>query len=168
MTSNLAMNFSVDKENKKINVQRAFAAPVARVWAAWTEPELLDQWWAPKPWKAETKSMNFTVGGRWLYAMVGPDGEKHWSFADYTAISPEKNYSEKDGFCDENGNINNEMPRSEWNVTFSESDANNTVVNIEITHEKLSDIESILAMGFKEGFTAGMDNLDELIAKHLV
>ena len=168
MTSNLTMKFSVDKENKKVNVQRTFAAPVSNVWAAWTEPELLDQWWAPKPWKAETKSMNFTVGGRWLYAMVGPDGTKHWSYADYKSITPLKNYSEKDGFCDENGNANDAMPRSEWTVTFNENGANSTVVNIEITHEKLSDLEAILAMGFKEGFTAGMDNLDELIANKTV
>ena len=45
----LLMDFSVDKENKRISVKREFAAPLSRVWAAWTESELLDQWWAPKP-----------------------------------------------------------------------------------------------------------------------
>ena len=70
------MNFTVDKANKKINVERAFAAPLKKAWAAWTQAELLDQWWAPKPWKAQTKSMDFKVGGRWIYSMTGPDGTK--------------------------------------------------------------------------------------------
>lgn len=79
MKSNLIFDFTVDKENKTIHVARRFDAEVPLVWQAWTTPELLDQWWGPEPWRAETKSMDFRVGGHWLYAMVGPEGEKHWS-----------------------------------------------------------------------------------------
>ncbi len=163
MKSNLLMNFTVDKANKTINVERAFAAPLAKVWAAWTESELLDQWWAPRPWKTETKTMNFTVGGHWLYAMVGPDGTKHWCRADYQAIAPQQNYVLKDAFCDENGTVNTEHPRSTWNNTFSGQDGQ-TMVHIKIQYDELSDLEKIIEMGFKEGFTMGMENLDELLA----
>ena len=52
-----------DLPNKKITVTRHFNAPLDQVWKAWTESELLDQWWAPKPFKAETKFMDFKVGG---------------------------------------------------------------------------------------------------------
>ena len=76
MKTSLVMNFSVDKENNRVNVEREFAAPVGKVWAAWTQQELLDQWWAPRPWKARTKSMDFREGGTWLYAMVGPRGRR--------------------------------------------------------------------------------------------
>src|SRR5687768_8096768 len=103
MKSNVLINFTIDKENKKIKVEREFDAPVARVWAAWTEQELLDQWWAPKPWKARTKTMDFREGGYWLYAMVGPEGEEHWARADYKSISPLRSFSAADSFCDENG-----------------------------------------------------------------
>ena len=77
-----------DLEEKTILVSRTFTAPLEKVWRAYTESELLEQWWAPKPWKAETKSMHFSVGGYWLYAMVGPENEKHWGRMDYTAITP--------------------------------------------------------------------------------
>ena len=59
------MNKSVltkDPGGKKLQVVEEFDVPVAAVWEAWTTPELLDQWWAPKPWKAETKSMDFREG----------------------------------------------------------------------------------------------------------
>ncbi|MCY1226890.1 hypothetical protein D3C87_61240 [compost metagenome] len=157
------MNFSVDKENKKIKVEREFAAPLDKVWAAWTTSELLDQWWAPKPWKAKTKSMDFSEGGTWLYAMIGPDGTQHWARADYKDIKVSQSYSAYDAFCDENGTINTDFSRSLWNNTFKQQ-ADSTIVTIEISYKELADLEQILEMGFKEGFTAGLENLDALLA----
>jgi uncharacterized protein YndB with AHSA1/START domain len=156
------MNFSVDKENKIIKVEREFAAPVSTVWAAWTESRLLDQWWAPKPWQARTKTMDFREGGHWLYAMVGPDGSEQWARADFKSISPLKSYAMLDAFCDEAGNIDQTFPRSSWTNRFS-GHSNSTLVSIEIAYEQLADLEKIIEMGFKEGFTAALENLDELI-----
>jgi uncharacterized protein YndB with AHSA1/START domain len=163
MKSNLLMNFSVDKENARVNVEREFAAPVDKVWAAWTQSELLDQWWAPRPWKARTKSQDFREGGSWLYAMVGPEGEEHWAKTDYKKIDPQKSFSAYDAFCDENGNINTEFARSLWTNTFSEA-GNTTTVSVSIQYDKYEDIEVIMQMGFKEGFTMALGNLDELLA----
>ena len=59
MNSNLLFDFIVDKETQTVNVKREFNAGLALVWDAWTKPELLDQWWAPKPYQNKTKSMDF-------------------------------------------------------------------------------------------------------------
>lgn len=163
MKSNLLMNFTIDKENNTVNVKREFSASLSNVWSAWTETEILDQWWAPAPWKSRTKSMEFKEGGRRLYAMVGPEGEEHWALADYTSISPKTNFKWLDAFCDSEGNLNEDFPRSDWDVTFSEKD-NSTFVDVIIKHEKLSDLEMIIEMGFKEGFTIAMEGLDEIFA----
>jgi uncharacterized glyoxalase superfamily protein PhnB/uncharacterized protein YndB with AHSA1/START domain len=163
MKNALLMNFVVDKKNKKIKVEREFDAAIDLVWSAWTESELLDQWWAPKPWKAETISMNFKEGGYWLYAMVGPKGERHWSRSDYKTISYLKNFTALAAFCDEHGNINASLPKMLWFNVFNEN-ANSTKVNIEISFDDLSDLEKIIEMGFKEGFTAGLKNLDLYIS----
>jgi uncharacterized protein YndB with AHSA1/START domain len=163
MNSNLVFDFSVDKENNTINVKREFAAPLQKVWAAWTQSELLDQWWAPKPWKAETKSMDFRPGGKWIYAMVSPEGEKHWSLADFQSVENQKSFSNLNAFCDENGQFDPEMPRSNWTNSFT-SNGETTTVNILIRHDKLEDLEGYIKMGFKEGFTMGLGNLDELLA----
>lgn len=164
MKSNLVMDFSVDKENSTVKVQREFAAPIANVWAAWTEQQLLDQWWAPKPWKSRTKSMEFKVGGRRLYAMVGPGGEEHWALADFKSISPTTNFRFQDAFCDNEGNINMDLPSSVWNVDFNESEGS-TLVNVQIKHDNLSDLEKLIEMGFKEGFLMALQNLDEILDK---
>jgi uncharacterized protein YndB with AHSA1/START domain len=164
MKSNLLMNFSVDKENNRVNVEREFAAPVGKVWAAWTQSELLDLWWAPRPWKARTKSQDFREGGSWLYAMVGPEGEEHWAKLDYKTINPQKSFSGIDAFCDENGTLNEEFARSTWTNTFTEADGT-TTVSVVIQYDKYEDIEQIMEMGFKEGFTMALGNLDELLEK---
>ncbi|SDL06719.1 Uncharacterized conserved protein YndB, AHSA1/START domain [Catalinimonas alkaloidigena] len=163
MKSSLLMEFSVDKENNTIHVKREFAAPLATVWAAWTEARWLDQWWAPKPWKAETKTLDFTEGGHWLYAMVGPDGETHWSRADFHTIVPLQKFETQDAFCDESGQVNTEGPRSYWLVSFEKA-SEATLVNVHLKYDHASDLEKILEMGFKEGFTAGLENLDEVLA----
>ena len=155
--------YTKDAANKKIKVVREFDAPVENVWRAWTEKELLDQWWAPKPWKANTQSMDFRQGGAWLYYMEGPDGSRHYCRADYETIVPNKSYTGLDAFCDETGNINTGFPRMHWQVLFTSS-GNGTKVEVEITFASEADLETIIEMGFKEGFAAAHTNLDELLA----
>lgn len=162
MDSNLLFSFSVNKENKTIHVKREFKANLGQTWQAWTTAGMLDQWWAPKPWKTDTKEMNFKIGGRWLYAMRGPEGEEHWSFSDFTSVSPKDNFQFSDGFCDSEGNINNAMPTSEWRIDFREAE-NSTIVDIMIKYGSLEDLESFIKMGFKEGFTMALENLDKLL-----
>lgn len=166
MKKAILFNFEVDKENKQIKVERSFNAPVDMVWAAWTQSEILDQWWAPKPWVAQTKSMDFREGGQWLYAMVGPQGEKHWSRADYIKIEPEKLFSSEDIFCDENGHPDESMPSNNWENRFTDQ-GETTLVNILLRFKKLEDLEATVNMGFKEGFTTGLKNLDEWIETQL-
>lgn len=154
--------FKVDQENKKINVNKLFSAPVRDVWKAWTTQEFLDQWWAPKPWETRTKTMEFNEGGAWVYAMVGPEGNEHWSRVDYATITSEERFTAQEGFTDRNGNLNKEFPRAGWTVNFSEANGS-TMVYVEIEHEKFSDIEAMIQMGFKEGFTAALSNLERLL-----
>jgi uncharacterized protein YndB with AHSA1/START domain len=156
--------YTEDLTNKKIKVVREFDAPVAQVWKAWTESELLDQWWAPKPWKANTQSMDFRDGGIWLYYMEGPDGSRHYCRADYKNIIPNKSFNGLDAFCDENGVINPDFPRMNWKTAFNASGAG-TKVEVEITFATKEDMEKIIEMGFKEGFAAAHTNLDEMLAR---
>lgn len=112
MKNILLFDFNINKENNTINLKREFAANLELVWDAWTRQELLDQWWAPKPYRTETKSLDFTEGGIQLYAMISPKDEKLWCKADYKLIKVNKILSWLDAFCDEFGNENSEKPPS--------------------------------------------------------
>lgn len=160
MKNSLLFDFTVNKENNTVHVQREFAAERALVWDAWTNPEVLDQWWAPKPYQTKTKSMDFRVGGYWLYAMVGPKNDTHWCRNDYQAIDANNSFSGLDAFCDESGAVNTKLPRTLWNTSFKDA-GENTIVNITAKYNSLADLETVIRMGFKEGFTMALENLDQ-------
>lgn len=162
MTQQFKNDFVVDTSANTISITREFNAGRNLVWRAYTESDLIDQWWAPKPWKAKTKSMDFVEGGRWQYAMVGPEGETHWALAVYTKIIPQELYAGTDAFADENGNINTELPQSSWEVRFSDA-GSNTMVEYKIQFPSLEQLEATIAMGFKEGILMAMDGLDLLL-----
>lgn len=159
------MDVKKDLPNKKLVIERNFDASPEQVWKAWTEPEYLDQWWAPLPWRAETKSMNFSAGGRWLYAMVGTNEERQWCCVDYTRIDEGKSFDTIGAFCDEHGNRNNEMPEMKWNLRFADS-GTGTKVTIEVSFNSEADLEKIIEMGFQEGFASAMNNLDRYFNTH--
>ncbi|MCW5910099.1 MAG: SRPBCC domain-containing protein [Cyclobacteriaceae bacterium] len=163
MKSNLLFDFTVNKENNTIIVKREFAANLELVWEAWTNPEILDQWWAPLPYRNQTKVLDFREGGAWLYAMISPENQTHWCRFDYEKIDVEKSYTGLDAFCDEAGNLNTDFSRMHWQNVFSNR-ANSTVVSITITVDTLETLEKIIEMGFREGFTMGLNQLDALLA----
>lgn len=156
--------FTKDLPNKKMYVTREFSANLEQVWQAWTDPKILDNWWAPKPWKANTKSMNFKDGGTWLYCMEGPAGEKHWGIASFNKIIQHKSYEGIDSFCDENGKIITEYPTTQWKNKFSATE-NGTKVEVEMTFSSEEALKQIIEMGFEQGFTMAHGNLDEILKK---
>jgi uncharacterized protein YndB with AHSA1/START domain len=162
MTNNFL--FEPDLAAKKIYIVREFNAPVEKVWRAFTEPDLLVKWTAPKPWTAEFKTWDFTVGGISLYAMVGPGGQKHWVYAEFTAIENGSTIATTGMFCDEDGNPVREAPRSYKDSRFSSIDGNRSKVETVITFEDESTIKWFVEGGFKEGTEATFAVLDELLA----
>lgn len=150
-----------DLEEKSILVSRTFSAALEKVWRAFTESELLEKWWAPKPWKAETKKMDFSVGGHWLYAMVGPENEKHWGRMDYTTITPNLSFEIKDSFCDEEGNVNTSLPVSKGIIVFTKT-ASGTLIEFKMFYSNEKEIETMIEMGFEQGITACLEQLEML------
>ena len=160
MKNNLLFDFTVDKTTKTVLINREFDAGLSLVWDAFTKQEILDQWWAPKPWASKTKFMNFEVGGRRFYAMVSPEGQERWSIQKFTSISPKTNFKMSNAFADKDENP--ELPGSDWDYNFSEQNGK-TKVSITIYNESLARLEKMIEIGFKGGMTMGLQQLDELL-----
>ena len=161
MTNRLLFDFTVDKATKTVFITREFNADLSLVWDAFTKPEILDQWVAPKPWTSRTKFMDFKVGGRRLYAMVSPEGQERWAIQKYTSITPKTNFKMFNAFADNDGNP--ELPGSDWDYTFSEQNGK-TTVHIIIYNESLARMERMIEMGFTEGLRMSMNSLDTVLA----
>jgi uncharacterized protein YndB with AHSA1/START domain len=164
MTSNHRTTVVKDFNRKSVTVTREFAAPVALVWRAYTESQLLDQWWGPAPWRAETTRLNFVVGGHWLYAMVGPANERHWGRMNYLAIEPQRSITIEDVFCDAEGKVDTNLPATRGQMIFTPTPAG-TRVEFAMTYATEADIRKIVEMGFEQGITACLEQLAAVLAR---
>jgi len=161
MSNNLLFNFTVDKSKNTVFISKEFAAELSLVWDAFTKQEILDQWWAPKPLISKTKYMDFRVGGRRFYAMVSQDGaEIGWQIFDYTSITPKSNFKCLSVFSDKDETQH--LPGANWDLTFSEQNGI-TKVSISIYFESLEELEKMIEMGFKEGFTMTLNELANVL-----
>lgn len=162
MKSNLLFDFVADKENETVLIKREFDAPVDLVWQAWTTAELLDQWCAPNPYRTETKTMDFSEGGLWHYALVSPQGKKHWSRYDYKEIIPQKSITELRAFSNENGMVSPDFSRTKCTIIFNRTN-NKTLVTITEKYGNTEMFEKMATQSHKKGFSLHLENLDELL-----
>ncbi|MBI1184224.1 SRPBCC domain-containing protein [bacterium] len=163
METQPAFEFVADKERHCINMKREFAADRQTVWDCHTKSELLEKWFAPKPLIAKTKSMDFRPGGHWHYAMIEPNGTAHWGLTEYDSISAIDYYTSKDAFCDEEGNINEQLPRAQWRVVFTALKNGHTQVETNVQYASLDALETVIKMGMQEGIASTFSRLDEVL-----
>ncbi|WP_050478033.1 SRPBCC family protein [Herbaspirillum rhizosphaerae] len=162
MKADLQFDFLVDKVKNTITVKREFAAKRQLVWDCYTKSELLDRWFAPKPLTTKTKSMDFSEGGHWHYAMVEPNGQEYWGRMDYQTIRPIDGYTSLDGFSDETGAVNPDLPRSTWDITFSDA-ATHTLVETVVSYASPQALQQVIDMGLQAGLASTLERLDELL-----
>ena len=149
-------------EDKIIIIERVFNASRNNVWDAFTTDDELEKWWAPKPWKAFTKTFDFSEGGKWHYYMLGPNGEKNWSYVKYLTIDAKNNFTTENNFCDENGKRIDDLPSMHWLNEFIEDDKQ-MKIRVTISFSTQEELNIIIDMGFEQGFSMGLNNLEDLL-----
>ncbi|MEQ8336861.1 MAG: SRPBCC domain-containing protein [Cyclobacteriaceae bacterium] len=159
----LQFDFLVDKEMNTITVKREFAANRQLIWDCYTKSEMLDQWFAPEPFATKTKSMDFSEGGHWHYAMVDPEGKEYWGWTEYTKIKAIDYYKTLDAFSDSEGNLNSDLPQAEWHIEFSDK-GKNTLVVTTVQYDSLEALDQVINMGMKDGLTSTLERLDKLLS----
>ncbi|AZA81611.1 glutathione S-transferase [Chryseobacterium lactis] len=161
MESNIVFNKDFDANSAY--VMKVYKADVSEVWNHFTQSELLDQWWGPRPWRCETIKQNFEEGGSWLYTMVGPNGEKAgYSRSNYGQIMEHRSIDWTSAFCDEEGNIAEGAPQSQWLIGFTGVEEG-IKVTINIHYQSQETMKTMMDMGFEGGFTMGLTQLEEIL-----
>jgi len=154
--------FTRDDENATLTIERRFPASRDRVWEAITDPEILDRWWAPSPWRTRTVSMDFRVGGSWHYSMNGPDGERHFCRMDYLEIEPRHRIRSSDVFEDDAGNTDDSLPRQVMDMRIVDADGETELVTV-VQYANPGDLQTIIDMGMREGLSTAYDQLETLL-----
>lgn len=91
--------------DQDVVVTRVFNAPREDVFDAWKYQDNLKRWWGPKTFTSPYASINFRVGGRYLYAMRSSDGHDFWNTGTYQEIVEPELILTTDSFSDEVGNV---------------------------------------------------------------
>ncbi|HTY81407.1 MAG TPA: SRPBCC domain-containing protein [Dehalococcoidales bacterium] len=151
-------------------LQRVFDTPREILWKAWTDPEVVKQWWGPKGYSAPVVKMDVRVGGKYLNAMRGPDGKDVWSAGIYREVVPPERIVVTDSFADEKGNI---VPASFYGLSpdnamemvgtflFEEYEKVRTKLTLRYLGLAAAEMD-----GARQGWNQQFDKLDELLADY--
>lgn len=161
-TQQVGRNATKDLEKRELVMERIFDAPRELVFKAWTEPELVKQWWGPKGWTLPVCNMDFRPGGVWHYCMRGPDGMESWGKAVYREIVEPERIVYIDTFSDAEGNQPENMPEMVITVTFTEENGQ-TKLTSRTQFATAEELEAVLEMGAVEGMNDTLDRLADLL-----
>ena len=153
-----------DAAARTLTIVTEFAAPPARVWQVWSDPRQLERWWGPPTWPATFEEHDMRVGGSARYYMTGPDGEKSRGWWRFLAVDEPRSLEFEDGFADEAGEPNPQMPTIQGLVELTET-AVGTRMTITSRFATAEEMEKLAEMGMVEGITAALGQIDGLLAE---
>ena len=139
-------------------------APVERVWRLWSDPRQLERWWGPPCWPATFEEHDLRPGGRARYYMTGPNGEKSRSWWRVLAVDEPRSLEYEEGFCDESGEPNPDMPATRAVVELAENGAG-TRMTVTSYFPDAAGMARLVEMGMVEGFTMALDQIDAILAE---
>lgn len=156
-------NVHRDSEALALTITAEFDAPIERVWQMWEDPRQLEQWWGPPTYPATFVDHDFTPGGTVSYYMTSPEGDRYRGWWRVTAIEAPRRLEFDDGFADDAGDPNLDMPTTQCRVDLVEQPAGGTRMAIASTFPSLEAMEQMAAMGMEEGMTAAVGQIDDLL-----
>ncbi len=166
------------EEQKKIIIERIFDAPREKVWKTWTTPELVKEWWGPEGFSAPSVKIDFRVGGKYIYAMHGPEGSP-WDRDLYSAgvfkeIVPMERLVITDYFSDDEGNktspteqgLSSDMP-AEMTVVVRFEDVNGSKTKLSIIYTADSEemYQAMIKSGMQEGWSTSLDKFARVVER---
>lgn len=147
----------------ELSLTRIIDAPPAKLWRAWTEPDLLKSWFCPAPWRVSEADLDLRPGGRNRIIMNGPDGEVVANEGVYLEIVPERKLVFTDAYSE--GWVPAEKPFMTGVITFEDLGDGRTRYVAKALHWNAEDRKIHEDMGFEEGWGICADQLASLAAK---
>lgn len=152
-----------DADQLTITVHAEFAAPLQRVWDAYMDPRQLERFWGPPTYPSQFLRHDAAVGGRSVYRMTGPEGDSHYGYWEWTLVEAPHRFEVIDGFADETGAPNTELPGMHMSMAF-EATGTGTRLTTLSRFDTLEQLEQVVAMGVMEGTSQAMAQIDGVLA----
>ena len=159
------IDITKDLEACSLVVTTTFDVSPERVWRLWSDPRQLERWWGPEPYPATVVDHDLRPGGHVSYYMTGPEGDKHQGYWRVVEVDPPRRLVFEDGFADDGGAPNDDLPTSRSVVDVAQVDDARTRMTITSQYDSTADLEQVLAMGMEEGIRQAVAQIDGLLAE---
>ncbi len=144
-------------------LERIFDAEPERVYRAWTEPEILKKWFAPKPFTTPSAELDVRPGGRSVIVMRGPDGTEFPNVGVYLQVEPGRRLVETDAYTE--AWLPSSNPFMTMDLRFDPLPGGKTKATYYVRHWTKEAYDQHVAMGFHEGWGTCADQLAALLAE---
>lgn len=153
-----------DENALTLTVVGEYPVPVERLWNAYADPRQLERFWGPVEWPAKFTRHDMQEGGRSSYVMTGPDGATSAGWWRFLSVEPGRHFEVEDGFANEDGSENREMPSMRMRYTFEPTPTGSQFTSV--THfPSLAAMEELVKMGMMEGLQSALGQLDAVLAE---
>jgi uncharacterized protein YndB with AHSA1/START domain len=156
-------NVRKDTENLTMTITAEFDEPVDRVWQLWDNPRLLERWWGPPTYPATVEKHDLTPGGEVTYFMTGPEGDTPHGWWRVVAVEAPHRLEFEDGFADDTGKPNLDLPVTTNRVTLEEQPRGRTRMQLETAFPSVAAMQQMIEMGMEEGIQQAMSQMDGLL-----
>jgi uncharacterized protein YndB with AHSA1/START domain len=157
-----------DPDALTMTLDAEFEASPERVWQLWADPRKLERWWGPPTYPATFTKHDLAPGSRIEYHMTGPEGDQPKGFWDILEADAPHRLLVRDGFANDDGTPNEEMPAGEMEVTIEEFGDGRTRMSIESRFPSTEAMEQLLAMGQEQGMIEAVGQIDAILAEEAV
>jgi uncharacterized protein YndB with AHSA1/START domain len=161
-TSPASAKPSAASSNRDLVITRLIHASRENVYRAWTEPELMKQWFTPRPWTTPVIETDVRPGGSSYILMRGPNGEEFPNRGVYLEVVPNERLVFTDAYA--KAWEPSEKPFMTVVLTFDDV-SGKTRYTARVQHWTVADREAHEKMGFEPGWNKATDQLEELLAK---
>lgn len=163
MTSSSALVTTSRPSDRELLLTCTLDAPPETVFRAWTDPVLLAQWFAPRPWKLSEIDMDFRSGGKSFFKMIGPEGEEIPCPGVILEVVPNRRIVTTDAYTEAWQPA--EKPFMTAITTFEPAPGGKTHYAARVLHWTSADCDAHEKMGFHEGWARCAEQLAELVRK---
>jgi uncharacterized protein YndB with AHSA1/START domain len=156
-------NIQKDTEQLTMTVTAEYDVPAERAWQLWSDPRQLERWWGPPTYPATVEEHDLTPGGRVSYYMTGPEGDQPHGYWKVLEVEAPRRLVVEDGFADENGAPNPDLPTTVMRVEITDRPGGVTMA-ISTRFPSSEAMQQMIDMGMEEGIREAAGQIDEILA----
>lgn len=156
-------DIQTDPDSLTVTITADYPVPARRLWDAYADPRRIERFWGPPTWPATFVRHDMFTGGRSIYFMTGPDGDRQFGLWNFRALDEGRSFEVVDGFCGPDGTPTQGMPTMRMLFIFEDT-RHGSRLTCRTWFNDVGELEQLLGMGMLEGTKEAMSQIDAALS----